>query len=56
MVVFPVGVFGAYAWVVQAGGDGVDVGGLAVFVLEDVRECAVEDAWFALGEGGGVLA
>ena len=54
--VFPVGVFGADAGVVQAGGDGVDVGGLAVFVLQDVGEGAVEDAGAAVVEGGGVLA
>src|SRR5260221_11630621 len=55
VVVFPVAVFGAYAWVVQAGGDGVDVGGLAVFVLEDVGPCGLEDAWAVLGVGGGLL-
>lgn len=36
--VVPVAVLGADAGVVQAGGDGVDVGGLAVLVLEDVGE------------------
>src|SRR4051794_30869900 len=56
LVVLPVAVFGADAGVVEAGGDAVDVGGLAVVVLEDVGECAVEDAGLALGEGGGVLA
>ena len=34
----------------------MDVGGLAVVVLEDVGEAAVQDAGLALGEGGGVLA
>lgn len=36
--VVPVAVFGADAGVVEAGGDGVDGGGLAVGVLEDVGQ------------------
>ena len=53
--VFPVGVLGADAGVVEAGADGVDIGGLAVFVLEDVGHHAVQDTGFSLGESGGVL-
>jgi hypothetical protein len=49
-------VLGADAGVVEAGGDAVDFCGLAVVVLEDVGEAAVEDAGLALCEGGGVLA
>ena len=54
--IFPVGVFGAYAGVIQAGTGTVDVGGLAVCVLEDVAERSVQYAGLAVGEGGGVIA
>ena len=54
--VFPVGVFGADAGIVEASRDAVDVGGLAVFVLQDVGERAVKDAGPAGAQGGGVLA
>jgi len=54
--VLPVGVLGADAGVVEAGGDGVDVGGLAVVVLEDVGKRPVEDARPPLREAGGVLS
>ncbi len=54
--VFPIGVFGADAGVIETGGDGVNVSSLAVGVLEDVAEGAVKDARVAHGEGGGVLA
>ena len=37
--------FGANAGVVQAGAAAVDVGGLAVIVLQDIAERAVEDAF-----------
>ncbi len=45
--VFPIGVLRAYAGVIEARGDAVDVGGLAVVVLKDVGERAVEDAGLA---------
>src|SRR4051812_20832907 len=48
--------FGADTGVIQAGGAGGNVGGLAVVVLEDVAERAVEDAGLADGEAGGVVA
>ena len=49
--VLPVAVLGADAGVVEPGGDRVDVLGLAVVVLEDVAEAAVEDAGPALASG-----
>ena len=45
--VLPVGVLGADAGVVEAGGAGVDVGGLAVVVLQDVAQRAVQHAGLA---------
>jgi len=54
--VFPVGVLGADAGVVEPGRAGVDRGGLAIGVLQDVAEAAVEDAGVAEGERGGVVA
>ena len=42
--------------IVQAGGDRVDVGGLAVVVLQDVAEAAVQHAGAAEAERGGVVA
>ena len=54
--VFPVAVLGADAGVVEPGRDRVDVLGLAVVVLEDVAEAAVEDAGLALRQARRVLA
>ena len=54
--VFPEAVLGADAGIIEPRRDRVDVQGLAVLVLQDVAEAAVQDAGPALGKAGGVLA
>ena len=48
--------FGANARIVQPGGDGMNIAGLAVFVLHDVAEAAVQNAGRTVGERRGVTA
>src|SRR5262249_9491326 len=54
--VLPVTVFGADAGVVQAGGDRMYRGSLAVLVLQDVAETAVQHAGLAVAQRRGVVA
>ena len=53
---FPIAVLRARARIVQPGGDRVHVGRLAVVVLKDVAEAAVEHAGPAEAERGGMVA
>ena len=50
------GVFGAAGGLVQAAGDGVDRGGVAVFVLQHDGIEAVHNAFLAVGQAGSVVA
>ena len=54
--VFPEAVFGADAGIIESGGNGMNVGGLAVVVGEDVAEATVEYAGLAGRERSGVFA
>ena len=53
---FPIGVLGPDAGIVQPGGDGVDRHGLPVVVLENVRKHTVQDARSAAAQRGCVPA
>ena len=53
---FPEAVLGPDAGIIEARRDRVDVERLAVLILQDVAEAAVQDAGPALGKAGGVLA
>src|SRR5207302_1132010 len=48
--------FGADARIIEAGGNGVNRGGLAVVVLQHIAVAAVQDAGRAETERGGVVA
>ena len=53
--VFPVGVFRTNTGVIQASAAGMNIGGLAVIVLQDIRQGAVQNTRTACTETGGVL-
>ena len=54
--VFPVRVFGTDSRIIQSGRDRMHIGGLAVFVLQNVTVSTVQDPLVPEGQGAGVVA
>src|SRR5262249_39815894 len=49
-------VFRSYAWIIEAGRNGMYCGRLAVRILKDVAERAVQNTWLPVAEGGCVIS